>query len=246
MIRRKSSGDSGGENWMTTYSDLVTLLLTFFIMLFSMAVLDQQKFKEVSQSLQAAFTNNDIKSGEMFLDNDGNVLIDLLNNNMTIVDNEGNLSNSESREEALGRVKVQIDDAISDLDLNEYITVIDEEYRVILRLNTIILFDMGSAEIKDDGIESIIELGNILNTLDNQIVVNGHTCDLPINTSLFPTNWELSTKRASNVSRVLIEQCKIDPSRITAAGHAEFKPIIPNTSEENRKQNRRIEIFIEK
>ncbi len=246
MLRKRPSRDDGGDNWMTTYSDLVTLLLTFFIMLFSMAVLDQQKFKNVSQSLQSAFTHNDKKSGEMLFDNEGDVMIDLLNNNQTMVDNKGNPLHSESPDQALGRVKRQITDSITDLDISEYVTVIDEEYRIILRLDTIILFDMGSAEIKTEGFKAITELGDILNTLGNEIIINGHTCDLPINTSLYPTNWELSTKRASNVSRILIEQCNIDPSRITAAGHAEFKPLIANTSEENRKQNRRIEIFIEK
>ncbi|HHV60304.1 MAG TPA: OmpA family protein [Clostridiaceae bacterium] len=254
MSRRITPSGGDEENWLTTYSDLVTLLLTFFVMLFSMAVLDQAKFREVAQSLQAAFVNADIKTGELFFDNPGKEVIDLTGSG-GMLDDTGNISKiqdpskaetEELRARTLGNVVEQIEKAITDLNLTGNVTIIDEEYKVILRLNTIILFDMGSAEIKPEGLDVIIKLGDILSQLDHNIVVNGHTCDLPINTALYPTNWELSTKRASNVARILIEDCNIPPERMTAAGHAEFKPLVPNTSEENRQQNRRIEIHIEK
>lgn len=251
--KKKDNINGNSNSWMTTYSDLVTLLLTFFIMLFSMAVLDKQKFIEVAQSLARTFTKQDYNSGETFMQNTGKELKSLLP-----ADNgkENKLNENEKqwiveavkkmKEKKLTEAKKEIENTITKLNLSEHVTVIDEEHRIILRLDTVILFDLGSATIKEQGQKTIKELGLILNKLDNDTIINGHTCDLPINTPLYPTNWELSTRRASNVARFLIEECEFDPSRLTACGHAEFKPLKPNTSAQNRQKNRRIEIFIEK
>jgi len=89
-------------------------------------------------------------------------------------------------------------------------------------------------------------MGELLKELDSDAVVQGHTDNLPINTMLFPTNWELSTKRATNVVLFLIDECTLKPQKLTATGNGEFKPVAPNDTEVNRQKNRRIDVVIQK
>jgi flagellar motor protein MotB len=106
--------------------------------------------------------------------------------------------------------------------------------------------EVTGADIRTDGKSVLQKLGTMLNLLDNDIVIQGHTDNLPINTDYFPTNWELSTKRATNVVLFLIDKCGLKGQRLTASGNGEFKPLAPNTSDANRQKNRRIDIVIKK
>ena len=132
------------------------------------------------------------------------------------------------------------------MELDDYVKVIDEKTHLTLRIDSVILFDLGKADIKDSGKEALQKIGELLKELDNGAVIQGHTDNLPINTLLFPTNWELSTKRATNVVLFLIAESGVDPTKLTATGNGEFRPIAPNDTEENRQKNRRIDIVIEK
>lgn len=259
--RSEESSESAGE-WLLTYSDLVTLLLTFFVLLFSMAVIDKQKFEEVANSLRSTFLRT--SSGDTFNFNKGEELISITQQNN--VDNEGESEvnddprKSEGQEQQseeerkaeeikaqkLQDVKKQVQQAIVKLDLENFVTIIEEKHSLILRLDSVILFDLGSADIKPSGKEILTKIGSILKELDHEIMIQGHTDNLPINTLLFPTNWELSTKRATNVVLHLIDSCNLEPSKLTATGNGEFRPIRPNDTEENRQKNRRIDIVIDK
>jgi len=252
--RYEESSDSQGE-WLTTYSDLVTLLLTFFVMLYSMSVLDKQKFTQLAQSLRSSFLN--ISSGEIFNSNRGKDLFSITQYDNVYSENEL-LSNNEQLEEMskeelqelseikLKNVQRQLEEAIEKYNLSEYVKVVDEKQSLILRLDSVLLFDLGSAEIRDSGKEVLKELGSMFKELDNDITIEGHTDNLPINTYLYPSNWELSTKRATNVVIFLIENCGLKPEKLTAAGRGEYEPIAPNDSPENRQKNRRIDIVVDK
>ncbi|NLL04809.1 MAG: OmpA family protein [Clostridiaceae bacterium] len=257
--RRSFSEDEvqeGAPEWMTTYSDLVTLLLTFFILLFSMASVDSQKFKEVAISLRSAFMN--VSNGELYYFNEGKDIYSVLDETLpsdvgdenTNNDNKegGNISATEGqdKEATIKQFKKQVEDLISDLELDEYVHVVDDKTSIILRIDSVILFDIGKADIKGSGKETIKKLAELMRRLDTNIVVQGHTDTLPINTSLFPTNWELSTKRATNVVIFLVDECSLDPTQLTATGNGEFRPIAPNDTEVNRQKNRRIDIVIDK
>jgi len=259
--RNKNEEEAGGTpEWLLTYSDMVTLVLTFFVMLFSMATIDKQKFEDVATSFRSAFLT--ISSGEIFNSNRGKDLIAILEQNNAVDEEELEVNNKREmggvteeeiveavqalRAQKLENVKKQVEEAIIKLDLGEHVRIIEEKHAVTLRLDSIILFDLGSAVIKDSGIEILEKLGNMLKELDNDITIQGHTDNLPINTRDYPTNWELSTRRATNVVRFLIERCHLDPSRLTAAGNGEYRPVMPNDSEENRQKNRRIDIIIYK
>ena len=272
MGRRKNREESsGGGSWLTTYSDLVTLLLCFFVLLFSMAVVDKQKVTKVALSIRAAFLG---KTGnEIFELKDGDTLISLTPYEKELIDmmdeepgeegeeadrtegeeetgeeDEPGENEDETGEEAggIGTLKADIQGLIDAMGLNENIRVIDEGTRIILRMDSVILFDTGKADIKPSAKPVIEKIGDILKTLDTEIQVQGHADDRPINTPEFPSNWELSTKRATNVVKFLIDECGVDPKNLTATGNAEFRPVAPNDSEYNRQKNRRIDIAIYK
>lgn len=253
----------GAPEWMTTYSDLVTLLLTFFILLFSMAVIDKQRFEQVANSLRSAFMSN--SNGEMFEYNKGTEVVSVTEstNSSELIESQKEAyntgSNNESGKSQGGKAKdkdeeakkveefiEEIEKLIIDLDLGQYVKIIDEKTIVILRIDSAILFDLGKADIKDSGRETLERIGGFLKKLDREMTIQGHTDSLPINTLLFPTNWELSTKRATNVVLFLIRESDVDPTKLTATGNGEFRPIAPNDTEVNRQKNRRIDIVIQK
>ncbi len=276
--RKKVEESSSGGSWLTTYSDLVTLLLCFFILLFSMAIVDKQKFEKVALSVRAAFAG---AGNETFDKESGDTMISLtpFDNGEDVLDepdkgteDEGdetgkdidkqdpdesedqqgkegtegdNTGNGEDMGEgSIGAFKVDIQGLIDKMGLNENIKVVDEGTKIILRMDSVILFDTGSADLKTSAKPVIEKIGDILKTLDNEIQVQGHADDRPINTREFPSNWELSTKRATNVVKFLIDECDIEQKYLTATGNAEFQPIVPNDSEYNRQKNRRIDIAI--
>lgn len=259
MVKRRKKRESssiGTNDWLTTYSDLVTLLLTFFVLLFSMATIDKQKFEELANSLRSSFTK--VSGGSELRTNMGKriLTINFVNPDDTgekLVDNKRYIETAEEiilddtekiEGEKIQRAKEQLQRSIDELGLSDLVEVVDEKEYLLVRLSSQVLFDSGSAEVKEDGKKTLNELGKTLIPLNNEIMVVGHTDTVPINTPLFPSNWELSTKRATNVVIYMIESLKLDPSRLTPAGNGEFRPIADNNTVEGRQKNRRIELMI--
>ncbi len=256
--------------WLLTYSDLVTLTLTFFVMLFSMSTIDKARFEEIATSFRSAFSGTG--DGILFFINRGKDVVKIRNTNAVVevgeksVDNESDMAPALEFQEDTGGQEADIGEGtggqetdsemealkgnmerkIEELGLGNFVDVVENEQVFTLRFNSVILFEAGKADIKPSGRETLKNLGALLKEVDKEIVVEGHTCNLPINTPQFPSNWELSTRRATNVVRSLIEECGLDPRMLTAAGKGEFEPIASNDTEEGRKQNRRIDIMIEK
>jgi chemotaxis protein MotB len=250
--KSKDSSDSPAE-WLLTYSDLVTLLLTFFVLLFSMATIDKQKFEQIATSLRSAFKHD--SGGEIFYHNKGEDIISIIEESNAIdwenyeVNKYPEMSEEQEnkiKEYKLQEVREKIEKAIEELDLKDFVSVIEEKHSLTLRIDSVILFDLGKADIKPSGKEVLLKLGSLMNELENEVMIQGHTDNLPINTMLYPTNWELSTKRATNVVIFLIDNCGLKPDKLTATGNGEFRPIAPNDTDENRQKNRRIDIVIVK
>lgn len=249
--KKMEEASEGAPEWMTTYSDLVTLLLTFFILLFSMASIDVQKFQEVAFSLRSTFSN--ISSGSEFMENSGDSMISItpydneLKENELIENQLEDITEAEkNKHAAIDIAKEGIEKLIKDMGLSENITVIDKENVVIFRVDSLILFDSGKADLKDSGKLIIEKMGIIFKEIKTDILVQGHADDRPISTAIFPSNWELSTKRATNVVKYLAEKSGVEQKYFTATGNAEFKPIVSNDTEYNRQKNRRIDIVIAK
>lgn len=260
--KRRAEETEGIAEWMLTYSDLVTLLLTFFIMLFAMSTVDKQKYIQVANSLRSTLLH---WGNDQFYDNSGQEIFSITTDDNSIDKSDVNKENDPAgktaeeinaeieayfmeaaRERKLENVKQKLEAAIDRQNLNDYISLVEEKHLLILRFDSVLLFDTGSAEIKASARDILEKLGTVLEELDQDIIVQGHADDRPISTRLFPTNWELSTKRATNVVLFLVDSCGIEPEKLTAQGNGEFRPIMPNDSEENRAKNRRIDLVIDK
>lgn len=236
MSRRKrkgSQGDGGdgGGDWLTTYSDLVTLLLCFFVLLFSMAEVSEEDFSAVSASLQSAFSGG---TG-VLPDNRPGVPIDLLDD---ILEEDGDLAKLYS----------QLQDYAEEEGIEEEMTITLEERGIVVRFKDSVFFDSGSANIKADSHETLNATADILNQDDfsnRQVKIEGHTDSDPITRSNeFPTNWELSASRATNVLRYLVENKGMDGGRVSSSGYGQYRPITSNDTREQKAKNRRVDIVI--
>lgn len=129
-------------------------------------------------------------------------------------------------------------------ELNEHFKVIEDKKGLILRSENAIFFDEGSADIKPEGIAILNEMSVALKDIDSPLIVEGHTDSTPINTTKFPSNWELSTARATNIVKYLINNCGYSPTRLSAVGYGEFAPVADNDNVKNKAKNRRVDIII--
>ena len=120
----------------------------------------------------------------------------------------------------------------------------EEERGIVLQVDESILFDSGKAEIKSESINVLDTIAKIIQETDNEIVAEGNTDNVPINSAAYRTNWELSTERALSIVRYLIENKNINPNRISLKGYGEFNPIVPNDTPENKAKNRRVDILV--
>lgn len=253
--RRKKSSEKGAAKWLVTYSDMVTLILVFFILLFSMSQIDVNKFESITRSFQSraildflpsAVPSEDITSGD--LDGQGGEGLGTTDgDDDEDVDIDGvldQLEEWEKKADALARLMENVEDFLESEGLGDVITANRTEEGVHLVLQDSILFDSGEAVILDSGIPFLDEVGQLLTGIGNTIRVEGHTDSRPISTYRYPSNWELSGARAGSVVRYFIEEHDIDPERFLIAGYGDTRPVADNDTEENMSKNRRVEIVI--
>lgn len=222
--KRREHKKPGSPLWMTTYSDMVTLLLTFFVLLFSMSNVDVQKF----QAILSAFRGS----------------LGVLDGGMSLSGDIGLQSASELAIEQLYHLEQELKEFIVEQGFEGSVQLQMEERGLIIRFADQIFFDLGKADLKPEAVNILNQLGPMLNKLPNPIRIEGHTDNLPINTIQFPSNWELSTYRATSVIRYLIEHLDLDPDKLSAAGYGEYRPVVDNTNDKNRALNRRVDIII--
>ena len=246
MARRKKekkADNSGGGGWITTFADLMSLLLTFFILLFSMSSVSDEKFNAASASLEGAFIGE--ISGGSILDR-GGIGVD-----ETGVGEDG-LSDSDSTEAVNqnsipAQVTEMYDEALKIIEaegIGDQVSVSSDQDGVYLDIQESILFGSGRATISELGKDTLDSLVSLLTVTDNDIIVEGFTDNMPIRTAQYSSNWELSAARAMGVVRYLAENKSIDASRLSGRGYGEFNPVEANDTDENRAKNRRVNIVI--
>jgi chemotaxis protein MotB len=241
-MRRKKHDDEHEnlERWLLTYSDLITLLMIFFIVMYSMSNVDKEKYQKVAQGLNKAMGGSSA-AGANIIGKDGGVSVekDWQPANTEVVQAE-----EKSRME---EVKKQVDKYLQENGLASKVDTKVEERGLVLSFKDSLFFDSGKAEIKTDEIKKLVDIGKILNmqaVADSYIRVEGHTDNVPISTYQYKSNWDLSVIRASNVVQLLIAQSGIVPQRIAPLGYGEFRPVADNNSEAGKARNRRVDIII--
>ena len=138
----------------------------------------------------------------------------------------------------------QVQDIINESGLTESIKIREEDTGIVLQLSESILFDTGRADLKPESTKVLDIISKLIPSIQNDIMVQGHTDNVPINSSTYKSNWELSTQRAVCVVKYFIENKGLDPTRFSATGYGEYKPLVDNTTAENRAINRRVDILI--
>lgn len=240
MSRRKKEKKEGGGSpgWMTTFSDLMSLLLTFFILLYSMSNIDAQKFKDMSLSLQGVLSGlgyTQVLEGE-------SSEMEIPLENETPLD-ESDIDSSAIMQE-IQEVYKKVLDYVEKEGLDADVTVNYNKRGIFVDIKEAILFDSGSSKIKPSGLLVLKKIEGILQEFENEIVIEGHTDNVPMKSALYPSNWELSMGRSIAVLRYLSETGKIPPNRLSSVAYGEYKPIVPNTNDKNRAINRRVNILI--
>lgn len=230
----------GAERYLLTYADLMNLLLIFFIVLYSMSQVDSQKFQQLSTSLRSVFGEY-MPGGTIGQQGSGTSLLPLNPSDSPLP----SPLPQKVEQQRMGEVKDEVSKLIEAQHLNGDVTVNLEERGVVVSITAKLLFKSGSADIERDSIPVIENIGKMLLSLPgNHIRVEGHTDTDPIRTSFFPSNWELSSARATNVLRLLVEKSGINPTVISAVGYGEYRPKFPNDSEEHKAANRRVDIVL--
>jgi chemotaxis protein MotB len=236
--RRKGHGEAHAENherWLITYADLITLLMVFFIVLYSMANADSDKFKKVSAALTQAF-NVEVLQGSS-----SSGITEGAPERVSQI--EDLISSAEVPEAA--RIKNKIESILNAADESmPEVSVGHDREGVVIRLSGSYLFDSGRAELKPNSLALLDAISSEIKLLPNDIRVDGHTDSTPIDSPRYPTNWELSTARALAVTRYFSEISGIRADRLMAAGFGEFRPLAPNDTRERRAANRRVEIHV--
>ena len=258
MAKRPEEPKKGSPEWMTTFSDLMNLLLTFFVLLFSMSSVDVEKWELVVASLQSSFSilpSGGASIGDGMMVSSGVSQLPMLD----IYYNEMANSEDETEQEGEKDLKEEYqENALAESEeMAEHIEKLAEQYGiqdqveidfaeyVLINLNGTLLFDSGKSELKTEANPLIEKIGKILQSYNkNMIEVEGHTDNVPISTTKYKDNNVLSMFRALTVADFLREVTTITPSHIKSSGRGEYVPIADNSTPEGRARNRRVEIKI--
>lgn len=226
--KRIEEQNKGAPEWMTTYSDMVTLLLCFFVLLFSFATLDVQKFQAVAQSMSGSLG---VLDSGMTVSMEP--LVNTFPSDMPI-----------EEEEEFSRLYEEISEYVRENNLANSITIFLDERGLLVRFLDNVFFDSGKADLKPEAKEIITKVAEILKKNNYSIRIEGHTDNVPMHSFRFPSNWELSTTRAVNVVRFLIEINGLEAKRLSASGYADQHPVDSNDTPEGRQKNRRVDMVI--
>lgn len=271
-LRKSKRSGENADRWLTTYSDMITNLLVFFVLLYSISMVDVAKFKEIAMSFRTAFGTGFIEfiddSSRLFnnpsSENSRPVVVfdrfvppvmrdvEKIGEGFSRGDSEisgediedGKIFVSDEAAELLGIAR-DLSVRIKEANLDENVTLSVEEGILIIRIKSEgVLFESGSAELKSDILPLLDIIANSLSFYRGLIMVEGHTDNVPISTARYPSNWELSTARAVSVLKYWTDNEMVLPSDIVAAGYADTRPIDTNETPEGRSKNRRVEILI--
>lgn len=258
MAKKKQEEQApGSPAWMATFSDLMNLLLCFFVLLFSMSTVDAKKFEEVAASFSqtfSVFTSGALSIGDGMLISNGvsqlNELDEYINSTGKAEEAEEEVKDAVQEFEEMKMAESEelaekVEEALEETGMEDMMEMEYTSSYVQLTLNGALLFDSGKAVLNEDCFDVLNQVGIILEKYSESIIeIEGHTDSVPINSATFPSNNELSDARALSVFYYLVEHTNLDPANIKHSGRGEYIPIADNTTPEGRALNRRVEIKI--
>lgn len=250
MAKKKKKHEEEHENlerWLVSYADFITLLFAFFVTMYSVSRVDGKKLGSAVESLQRALGS--VVAIQMYQKDPGVFSSSNISVPYNLTPIEGHHSTAEARafEKLAREIKKGVDSVSNGKHQNLIpgdIKFILEKRGLVIRISEHLFFKSGDASIQPEFIPLLDVLGKSLEKIPNHIRIEGHTDNIPINTPRFPSNWELSTARATTIVRYLLTNFNFEPHRLSATGYAEFYPIASNETPEGRLQNRRVDFVI--
>lgn len=244
-MSNSSGGGSGGSAplWMVTFADLMALMMTFFVLLYSFSTLDETKYRLIAESMATGFGAVLVSPRSTPTPSLGppSMMPSPMNQPMG---RATQMAGRGGQQSANTEIAKQIKATLSSEIAEGIITVETTGNTVSIRFPEEIAFPPASDQISDEIIPIIERLSRSLADTPGTIMISGHTDDRPINSARYQSNWKLSTDRAVSVIQLFEEIGNIESSRLTAVGYSDTRPIAPNDTPENRARNRRVEISI--
>lgn len=253
MARKKQSDHVSHERWLVSYADFITLLFAFFVVLYSTAQGDQKRAAQLATAIQIAFqqlgvfpgsaSHAPLTSGQA----DTSQAVELLattRSEQLVQPISAQQSDGAETVFDIAQLRRELEEQLAAEIRRTEISLRVERDGLVISLREIGFFDSGSPYLKQRSLGAFAKVANILAECSNQIRVEGHTDNVPIHTGQFASNWELSTARATEVVRLLIEDYGFQPQRLSAAGYSEFHPIASNSTDGGRQVNRRVDIVV--
>jgi chemotaxis protein MotB len=254
MARKKKHPEHvNHERWLVSYADFITLLFAFFVVMFAASNTDEKKAGQVAQAVQVAFKEMAIfrPSGKMIpLYDEGGLPSDsqhVIGNTHSAFDATQFVASGkagEANRASMEEVRHELEGTLKEQLAKNTIRLSEDSRGLTVSLAEAGFFDPGSAVMPPSALAVIDRIASTLQPLSSAIRVEGHTDNTPIHTAQFPSNWELSTARATYLLQYLISTSKIPAPRLSAVGYGEYRPVAPNDTPAGRASNRRVDLVV--
>ncbi|MBD8500498.1 flagellar motor protein MotB [Paenibacillus arenosi] len=248
--RKEHHEEHPDESWLIPYADLMTLLLALFLVLYAMSAADAQKFEQMSAAFSTAF--NSSGGGTSILDQNSSIVEQSAKtskpaDNMEIEAAKEHAKDlqAQKEQEQLEQLQAQLNEYMKKNGLSDQLSTKLNHSELRITIKDSALFDSGHATLKEESEKVAETIGSMLKPYKGyQIIIRGHTDNVPIKNSRFASNWDLSSARAINFMKVVLERSQLNPKHFQAVGMGEYHPIVSNDHAEGRAQNRRVEVTI--
>ncbi len=251
--RRRRMRQASHERWLVSYADFITLLFAFFVVLYASSQVDHRKVGQLSLAIQTAFKQMGVFQASQLPPDLKEPLSD---NAVQEVENIARAAGtlhvppptgataSDEQNPDLARLQSELDTALAPEIGRKEIGMRQASEGLVISLREAGFFESGSSEMRSESRAALDRIADLLRKHNCRLRVEGHTDNLPIHTSQFSSNWELSTLRATSILRLLIVREGYSPGQVSSAGYAEFRPVASNATAEGRSMNRRVDLVV--
>ncbi len=248
-LKKEPEKHANHERWLVSYADFITLLFAVFVVLYAMSQTDKAKVEEVIKSIQSSFGMATMGTSPTInvIPSRPNEIIPAIKPDVSvsaIKRFQTGAGRQRAEEKDFRQIKASIEAYLVKQGAQNKVTLDITRRGLIVSLKEAGFFDSGQANIKPAAYELLNTIATAITQYSNPLRIEGHTDNVPINTYQFPSNWELSTARASNALKYLINHFNVEPEKISATGYGEFRPSADNSTPEGRAKNRRVDIVM--
>lgn len=251
-LKREPEKHANHERWLVSYADFITLLFAVFTTLYAMSQTDKKKVEEVMQSLQQSFgmvTAGAPSPKVNVIPSKPISVVPAIKPDISITQGTRRLSSTgqaktRAEEKDFRQIKSSIEAYLVKQGAQNKVSLTITRRGLIVSLKEAGFFDSGQAHIKPEAYDLINTISEVMTQYNNPLRLEGHTDNVPISSAQYPSNWELSTARATNGLKYLLKHFDVDPDKISATGYAQFRPLADNATPEGRAKNRRVDLVM--